>query len=66
MRSIPTGRKPAVINKLVKSGDLIGLKDMSQNYLVNGFDQACFGLRNARGIFGACPGEMLHLISFGW
>jgi Plavaka transposase len=59
-------RKPAVINKLVKSGDLTGLKDMSQNYLVNGFDQARFGLHNARGIFGACPGEMLHLISLGW
>ena len=59
-------QKPAVINKLVKSGDLIGLKDMLQNYPVNGFDQACFGLHNARGIFSACPGEMLHLISLGW
>jgi hypothetical protein len=48
-------------------GDLIGLKDMSQNYLVNGFDQSHFGLHNARGIFGgACPGKMLHLISLGW
>jgi Plavaka transposase len=59
-------RKPSVINKLVKSGDLRGLKDMSQNYLVNGFDQARFGQHNTRGIFGACPGEMLHLISLGW
>ncbi len=59
-------RKPAVINKLVQSGDLNGLKAMSQNYLVNGFDQARFGLHNNRGIFGACPGEMLHLISLGW
>ena len=25
-----------------------------------------FGQHNARGIFGACPGEMLHLITLGW
>jgi hypothetical protein len=59
-------RKPAVINKLVQLGDLNRLKAMSQNYLVNGFDQARFGLHNNRGIFGACPGKMLHLISLGW
>jgi hypothetical protein len=58
-------RKPAVINKLLQSGDLIGLKGMSQKYLVNGFDQARFGLHNARGIFRACPGKMLHLIFLG-
>ncbi|KAI2511234.1 hypothetical protein MHU86_3200 [Fragilaria crotonensis] len=59
-------RNPAAINKLVRSGDLEGLKAMSQNYLVNGFDKVRFGLHNKRGIFGACPGEMLHLISLGW
>ena len=59
-------RKPAVINKLVKLGDLIGLKDMLQNYLANGFYRASFGLHNARGIFDACPGKMLHLISLRW
>jgi hypothetical protein len=50
----------------MQSGDLLGLKDMLQNYLVNGIDQACFGVHNNRGIFGVCPGEMLHLISLGW
>ncbi len=59
-------RKPAVISKLVRLGDLEGLKAISQNYLINGFEQARFGLHNNRGIFGACPGEMLHLISLGW
>ena len=59
-------RKPSIIDKLVRSGDLEGLKAMSQNYLVNGFDQVRFGQHNDRGIFGACPGEMLHVISLGW
>ena len=39
---------------------------MSQNYLRNGFGRARFGSHNDRGIFGACPGEMLHLVSLGW
>ena len=38
---------------------------MSQNYLVDSFDQACFGLLNNKGLFGACPGKMSHLISLG-
>jgi Plavaka transposase len=59
-------RKPAVINRLVRHGDLHALKDMSQNYLCNGFNKVRFGLHNDRGIFGACPGEMLHLVSLGW
>jgi hypothetical protein len=59
-------RKAASINKLVKRGDLETLKFLSQNYLKNGFDQVQFGQHNDRGIFGACPGEMLHLISLGW
>ncbi|KAI2511185.1 hypothetical protein MHU86_3150 [Fragilaria crotonensis] len=42
------------------------LKMLSQNYLKNGFDEVRFGQHNQRGIFGACPGEMLHLISLGW
>ena len=33
----------------------------------NGFDAIRFGKPNSKGIFGACPGEMLHLISLvGW
>jgi hypothetical protein len=42
------------------------LKSISQHYLHNGFSGVWFGLHNDRGIFGACPGEMLHLISLGW
>jgi hypothetical protein len=59
-------RLPKDINKLVERGHLDGLKSLSQNYLKNGFDSVRFGLHNKRGIFGACPGEMLHLISLGW
>jgi len=39
---------------------------MSQQYLKNAFDNVRFGLHNDRGIFGACPGEILHLILIGW
>ena len=39
---------------------------LSQSYLKNGFDEVRFGQHNPRGIFGACPGEMLHLTSLGW
>jgi len=59
-------RKPSIVNRLVRSRDLNGLQAMSQNYLANGFDQVRFGQHNNRGIFGACPGEMLHVISLGW
>ena len=59
-------RLPKDINKLVACGNLEGLKSLSQNYLKNGFDMVRFGFHNKRGVFGACPGEMLHLISLGW
>jgi hypothetical protein len=39
---------------------------MSQNYLHKGFGRARFGFHNDRGIVGACPGEMLHLVLLGW
>ena len=42
------------------------MKSISQHYLHYGFTGVRFGLHNDRGIFGACPGEMLHLISLGW
>ncbi|KAI2495724.1 hypothetical protein MHU86_18783 [Fragilaria crotonensis] len=59
-------RSPHGINELVRMGKTDQLKMLSQNYLKNGFDEIQFGLHNRRGIFGACPGEMLHLISLGW
>ncbi|KAI2513242.1 hypothetical protein MHU86_1280 [Fragilaria crotonensis] len=59
-------RKPSVIDRLVNGGKLRQLQLMSLNYLSNGFTDVRFGLHNKRGIFGACPGEMLHLISLGW
>lgn len=59
-------RKPSTIDRLVECGKLNQLKSMSQSYLRNGFARVRFGMHNKRGIFGACPGEMLHLISLGW
>jgi hypothetical protein len=55
-------RLPKGINKLVRNGETICLKLLSQSYLKNGFIDVQFGKHNQRGIFGACPGEMLHLI----
>jgi hypothetical protein len=51
---------------LVCKGSTDQLPLLSQNYLWNGFADVQFGLHNQRGIFGACPGEMLHLVSLGW
>ena len=58
----------AVINKLARSsGNIHGLREMSQNYLSNGSNKVCFVLYNERGICGACQGKMLlHLVSLGW
>jgi hypothetical protein len=57
---------PNGINELVRMAKINKLKMLLQNYLKNGFAEVGFGMRNWRGIFGACPGEMLHVISLGW
>ena len=62
----PHPRKPRAIDRLVQNGNLEGLISISQHYLKNGFTGVRFGMHNDRGIFGTCPGEMLHLISLGW
>ena len=59
-------RLPKRIDKLVLGGNMEALKSRSQHYLASGFSGVRFGAHNKRGIFGACPGEMLHLISLGW
>lgn len=59
-------RKPRIINKMVRDQNIAALKANSQQYLKNAFDNVRFGLHNDRGIFGACPGEILHLILIGW
>jgi hypothetical protein len=61
-----TYRRDRHITSLVQQNQLIGLKDISQHFLLNGFRDIRFGLHNSRGIFGACPGELLHLIQVGW
>ncbi len=59
-------RLPRKIDTLVRKGLTGELQLLSQNYLKNGFAGVWFGMHNQRGIFGVCPGEMLHLISLGW
>jgi hypothetical protein len=59
-------RKPTHIGGLVSAGNVDALRALSQNYINNGFNKVRFGQHNARGIFGACPGEILHLITLGW
>jgi hypothetical protein len=54
------------IDALVLKAKTNQLKFLSQNYLKNCFAEVQFGLHNWRAIFGACPGQMLHLISLGW
>jgi hypothetical protein len=69
--------KPAAVNRLITgansaasrvgaTANLNALNDMSQNFLRNGFYRARFGSHNDGGIFGACPGKMLHLVLLGW
>ncbi|KAI2508835.1 hypothetical protein MHU86_5569 [Fragilaria crotonensis] len=65
-KSVYRHRKPSHVGGLVREGDVESLRALSQNYVVNGFNKVRFGQHNARGIFGACPGEILHLITLGW
>ena len=57
---------PKKVDSLVQRGLTGKLQSLSQDYLKNGFEGVRFGMHNKRGIFGACLGEMLHLISLGW
>ena len=59
-------RKPGVINRLVRAKRLDILKQKSQHMLVNAFDNVQFGTHSDRGVFGACPGGILHLVLLGW
>jgi hypothetical protein len=57
--------KPAHVGGLVNAGDVDSLRALSQNNIKNGLNKVRFGQHNARGIFGACPAEILHLITLG-
>lgn len=59
-------RKPAKIRQLVRRKAFTQLQQMSQRMLISGFDDLRFGLHSDCGIFGACPGEILHLVCLGW
>jgi hypothetical protein len=57
----PIANPTSSTSKLVRDQNISALKAMSQQYLKN-----AFGLNSDRGIFGGCPGKILHLILIGW
>ena len=59
-------RRPSKVDRLVALNETKELQAMSQQKLINGFRKVRFGSHNKRHIFGACPGEMLHLVTLGW
>ena len=59
-------KKFTEVDGYVKNKQLANLHAMSQHYVLNAFRLVRFGCHNNRGIFGACPGEILHLIQLGW
>ena len=64
-------RYPKEMQALLAANDDAGHRAFSQSFLYrNGFDGVRFGYRPSakpdRGIFGATPGEILHLVLLGW
>jgi hypothetical protein len=59
-------RKSSKVNQLVRAKNFTLLQQKSQHMLVNAFDSIRFGAHSDCGIFGACPGEILHLVLLGW
>jgi hypothetical protein len=51
---------------MVQHRRLDSLSSSSQQYLKNAFDDIRFGFHNCCCIFGACPGEILHMVLLGW
>ena len=58
--------RPSKVNRLVALNEIKALQAMSQQRLINGFRKVRFGSHNKQHIFGACPGEILHLVTLGW
>jgi hypothetical protein len=58
-------RKASDVKRLITNRDTELLQSMSQHYLANGLEGVTFGCRKC-GIFGAVPGEILHLLLIGW
>ena len=58
-------RKAAKLEEMAAKGDLEELKAMSQHPIINAFHSLDFMSAGGRGIHGACPGEILHLIYLG-
>ena len=60
-------RMSATVDRMISNQKTDELQAMSLHSLRNGFRNVQFGSsHNKRGIFGACPGETLHLVLLGW
>lgn len=53
------------VKNLITKGSVQQLKDDGLWPVVNAFDHIRFGFHNKRGLFGACPGEILHMLQLG-
>ena len=58
-------RRQSHIKQLVRNRRMTELQELSQHFLSNGCDNLRFA-NPQRGIFGAVPGEILHVILLGW
>ena len=54
-----------MIALFILTKDEEGLKEMSQQNIVNAFYKLRFGPHNTMGVHGACPSEMLHAVLLG-
>ena len=54
-----------MIRGMVRVGDQVGLKNLSQKYLWNAWHELRFGSHNDLGIHGATPMEIIHWIQLG-
>ena len=60
-------RTPAQVKRDMSQPNSVAvMQSQSQHILKSAFDNVRFGSHNKRGIFGACPGEILHLVLIGW
>jgi Plavaka transposase len=60
-------RTPAQVKRDMSHPNRVAvMQSQSQHILKSAFDNVRFGSHNRRGIFGACPGEILHLVLIGW
>lgn len=64
-RAVYPRKTVPMIQELVEEEDKEGLKNMSQQFIINAMYQLRFGAHNEEGVHGACPLELLHALLLG-